>query len=95
MARPLTERITDAKDKIDDLEQRLKDTNTLLQKLTEQHQKEKFDELTRLMKIKGITSEMLIGQLTGQEEAIRERNDVTTSQHLVPDVEGLEEEKTN
>ena len=95
MARPLTERITDAKDKIADLEQRLKDSNTLLQKLTEQHQKEKFDELTRLMKIKGITSEMLIGQLTGQEEVIRERNDVTTSQHFVPDVEGPEEEKTN
>ena len=95
MARPLTERITDAKDKIDDLEQRLKDTNTLLQKLTEQHQKEKFDELTRLMKIKGVTSEMLIGQLTGQEEVMKNKDEKTNSPFSEPDKEDPEEGQTN
>jgi septal ring factor EnvC (AmiA/AmiB activator) len=95
MARPLTERITDAKDKIDDLEQRLKDTNTLLQKLTEQHQKEKFDELTRLMKIKGVTSEMLIGQLTGQKEVMNNKDEKTNSPFSEPDKEDPEEGQTN
>jgi len=95
MARPLTERITDAKGKIADLEQRLKDSNTLLQKLTEQHQQEKFDELTRLMKVKGITTEMLIGQLTGQEEVMKNKDEKTNSPFSEPDKEDPEEGQTN
>jgi hypothetical protein len=94
MARPLTERIDDAKEKIADLEQRLKDSNLLLEKLTAQHKQEKFDELLRLMKVKGITSEMLIGQLTGQEDVMRNTNEITTSPYSEPDKEDPEEGQT-